>query len=170
MGWIVPELSADFTQDFEDMIIDYIFDKYIIFTPPKGATKIDADKQYVRFHPGYLDYRSTYEIAVLQGRTTVDYSEEMARRRMFCITNLNIMIRMNRLPTSPNWINPELGNMEREIARITRHYQSHELLGIKDFYFDDSERLPQRNNEFSASNWESNIYAKITYEKRNTDP
>jgi hypothetical protein len=171
MPFIVTELGIDFPFEFEDAFIDYIFDKWSIFDPEKGASKIvNNDNTKIRFHAGHLDYRSAYELSILQGRTSLDYSKELGGHLVFCITDLTIFLRIRRLPTSPNWIGPQLGNMEREVQRIIRHFKPYDIAGIKDFYYEDSQRLPQRNNEFSASNWECEIYGKITYEKRNTDP
>jgi hypothetical protein len=170
VGWIVPELGVDFTDDFEDMMIDYVFDKWIGLDPPKGSQKITDDNNNIRFHEGHLDYFMPYEISVLQGRTTADYSKEVSRRRIFFETTLTFYLRVNRLANNPNWIAPQLGNMERELTRITRHYSSIHIPGIKDFWYDDSQRMPQRNNEFAATNWESEVYCKISYEKINDDP
>jgi len=169
--WVVTEIGQDFQTDFEDMFLPYIFTKWAIFDPAKGSQQIDnSDNNFVRFHTGHLDYRNAYELSILSGRTTYDYSKEIGGHLVFCITNLTIFLRMRRLTTSPNWINIQLGNMEREITRIIRHFKPYDVPGIKDWYYDDSQRLPQRNNEFSASNWECEVYSKITYEKRNTDP
>jgi hypothetical protein len=168
--WIITELGTDFTEDFEDSFIDYIFTKWSIFDPAKGANKITNDNTKIRFHAGHLDYRSPYEISILSGRTKVDDSKEIGGHLIICVTDLTIFLRMQRRSSYPNWIQPQLGYMEREIQRITRHFKPYDVPGIKDFYYDDSQRLPQRNNEFAASNWECEIYGKILYEKRNIEP
>ena len=170
VDWFVPALAVDFDDDPEDMMIDYIFNKWSITNPAKGATKRDnTNRNFIKFHTGYFDYMKAYEIAITSERTDpVLPRKSMGGRQNEFITRLNIQVRMNRLPTSPENIGDELGNMEREIGRIVRNYRPNEVLGIEKFYIPESFRLTSLFNEYAPSNWTSNCYAYVEYWKYNT--
>jgi hypothetical protein len=170
VDWFVPALAVDFDDDPEDMLIDYIFSKWSILNPAKGATKRDnSNRDFIKFHTGYFDYMKAYEIAITSENTTPDPSvDPVPPRYNYFITRLNIQVRMQRLPTSPESISDEIGNMEREVGRIVRNYRPNDILGIEKLYITDSFRPTSLNNEYAPSNWTSNCYARVEYWKYNT--
>jgi len=166
--WVVPELNTDFTQDFEDIIIQYIYDKWAINNPAKGATlqtNTETEPDTISFKPGFPDFFRPYECAIVQTRTTP--LEKMGGKFMF-VTGLDVMVRMKRIERDGIAEDIQLENMEREVQRITEHYIPNEIVGIKDIIYDDAvstEKVYRARDTWAKSDWRTVVHIKVFYEK-----
>jgi len=159
----VPELQLsttdipDFTSDFEDLVIPYITNKYSLTDPAK------TDTDHFSIHVGFYDYFRPYEITALTTDTRV---EEWLNggRASYQSTGLEISIRMKRI--NRNKVDPQLGNMEREIIRIAGQYRHDDILGIKNILYDGGGRVYQATDDYSKSDWRCVVRVRVYYEKR----
>lgn len=160
--WIVPFLeTTDFTEDFEDLVLAYIFAKWNITDPKKGLTQITQDKDEIKFHPGMYDFKKTYEICALTGVTTpIEYRN--SQRWINWDTEVKVYLRMHRL--ARDGIDPQLGNMEREVTRIARHYRPNDIPGIDNMWVSMQDRI-YLNDDWAQSNWRSYVTVMIRYWK-----
>jgi len=166
--WVVPELNADFSQDFEDTIIQYIYDKWSVNNPAKGTTlkpDYESEPDTISFKPGFPDYFRPYECACVQTRTAP--LDKIGGKFVFT-TGLDIMVRMKRIQRDAIDMDPQLENMETEVQRIIEDYQPNEIVGIKDLVYDENvsaERVYNAKDSFAKSDWRSVVHVKVFYEK-----
>ena len=166
--WIVPELDADFDYDFEDRIIEYIFDKWQISDPQKDTTMHTEDGEKVSFKAGFPDYFRPYEVCCVQTRTLL--LEKINGTHVFT-TGLDVMIRMKRLVRDAIDFEPQMENMENEIQRIVEHYDAQEITGIKDLVYDENpsvQRVYNARDSYAKSDWRSLVRIKVLYQKDDT--
>ena len=169
--WIVPELNADFTQDFEDIIIQYIYDNWSITNPAKGAlphTNTDTEPDRVSFKAGFPDFFRPYEVAIVQTRTT---PLEKINSIWTFTTGLDVMIRMKRIEKDGIAYDIQLENMEVEVQRIVEHYIPNSILGIKDLIYDDNvstEKVYRARDTWAKSDWRTVVHIKVFYQKNDT--
>ena len=167
--WVVPELGTDFTEDFEDLIISYIYSKWSISDPPKGtAMQPDTitEPDALSFKPGFPDYFRPYELNVIQTRTEPLHNWQ--HHRFLFTTALEIMLRMKRLNRDAAEVDPQLENMELETNRIIMSYLTQNITGIKDVIFDlpnSLERVYGATDTYAKTDWRSVVRIKILYEK-----
>jgi len=171
MSWVVPELNADFSQDFEDIIIQYIYDKWTASSPAKGTTMqtdYESEPDTISFKAGFPDFFRPYECAIVQTRTTP--LEKISGKFVFT-TGLDIMLRMKRIQRDAIDMDPELEDMETETQRIIENYIPNEITGIKDLVYDDNvsaERVYGARDSYAKSDWRSIVHIKVFYEKEDT--
>jgi len=166
--WVVPELNADFSQDFEDIIIQYMYDNWLETNPAKGTVlkpnnEIEPDK--VSFKPGFPDFFKPYEVAIVQTRTTP--LEKIGGKWMF-VTGLDVMVRMKRIEKDGIAYDIQLENMEREVQRIVENYIPNSIVGIKDLIYDDTvstEKVYGARDTWAKSDWRTVVHIKVFYEK-----
>ena len=170
-NWQVPELEADFSQDFEDMIINYIYQKWSINNPAKGSTMqtdYESEPDTISFKSAFPDYFRPYECAIVQTRT--EPLEKINGKWTFS-TGLDIMLRMKRIERDAIDVDPQLENMEQEIQRIVEDYVPNEIQGIKDLIYDDNvsaERVYNARDTWAKADWRSIVHFKVFYEKEDT--
>jgi len=160
--WVVPFLGTDFSNDFEDMVLQYVFDKWDIDDPPKGADLVTNDRDEIKFHPGLYDYKKTYEICAVQ-TVTNPLQHTMHGRLIQFQTEVRIMIRMKRL--AKDGIDDQLGFMEREVNKIARHFRPNDIPGIDKMDVTMFDRVYQED-EWQQSNWRSFVNIAIQYWKQ----
>jgi hypothetical protein len=169
--WQVPELGADFSQDFEDIIIQYVYDQWSISNPGKGATmrpNTETEPDKVHFKPGFPDFFVPYEIAMVQTRTTP--LEKIGGKFVFS-TGLDTMIRMKRIERDGIAEDIQLENMEVEVQRIIEHYIPNSIVGIKDLIYDDNistEKVYRARDSYAKSDWRTVVHIKVFYEKEDS--
>ena len=158
--YVVPELvNADFTSDFDEMVINYISTKYNISDP------IKTDTEHFHFKVGFFDFSKPYEIAALEQDTRIE-SWSNGGRSAYVSTGLEIGIRMKRLDRAGTEIDPQLGNMEREIIRIAGQYRNGDITGIKVMMWDGGGRVYTGTDTYAKSDWRSVVRIRVYYEKR----
>jgi hypothetical protein len=167
IDWQVPELGTDFTQDFEDTIIQYIFDKWSINNPEKDSQMQTDESDKVQFKAGFSDFSQPYEVCCVQTRTQP--LEKIDGKFVFT-TGLDVMVRMQRINRDAIDFEPELENMEEEIMRIVEDYVPNEIVGIKDLIYGQPsvERVYNARDSFAKSDWRSIIHIQVFYEKEDT--
>jgi len=165
---IVPELGTDFTVDFEDTIIQYIYDKWSINNPAKDVVLHTDEPEKIRFKAGFPDVSFPYEICCVQTRT--EPIEKINAKWVFT-TKLDILTRMQRLDRTAIETEPQLENMEGEVQRIIEHYIPNEIVGIKDLVYDSpsTERIYGSSDTFAKSDWRSITKIKVFYEKEEVE-
>ena len=173
--WLVPDLNADFSEDFEDLLIDYIYQKWSITDPAKGTTMRPdnlTEPDRVSFHAGFPDYHRPYEITTLKTVTGPTEPPELGKSRFFFATTVLVSLRMKRIERDTIEVDPQLGNMEREVERLVATYHPHDpqdIPGIKDLYFDfplTVQRIYDARDNYAKSDWRSVISIKMFYEKQ----
>jgi len=166
--WQVPELGADFTQDFEDIIIQFIYDKWTVTDPAKGSqmqTDYESEPNTVSFKPGFPDFFRPYEVACVQTRT--EPIEKMGGKWVFT-TGLDLMCRMKRIERDGIAEDIQLENMEVEIQRIVEDYVPNEIPGIMDMIYDDgisTEKIYGARDSYAKSDWRTIVHIKVFYQK-----
>jgi len=169
--WVVPELGTDFTQDFEDIIIQYIYDNWQETDPAKGALSkpdYESDPDKVSFKAGFPDFFRPYEVAIVQTRTTP--LEKINGKWMFT-TGLDCMVRMKRIERDGIAEDIQLENMEAEVQRIVENYIPNSIVGIKDLIYDDNistEKIYGARDTWAKSDWRTVVHIKVFYEKEDT--
>ena len=166
--WQVPELQADFTQDFEDIIIQFIYDKWTVTDPAKGSqmqTDYESEPNTVSFKPGFPDFFRPYEVACVQTRT--EPIEKMGGKWIFT-TGLDLMVRMKRIERDGIAEDIQLESMEVEIQRIVEDYIPNEIPGIMDMIYDDgisTEKVYGSRDSYAKSDWRTIVHIKVFYQK-----
>ena len=167
--WLVPELDADFDYDFEDKIIEYIYNKWQSSDPAKDPSDPHPETgENICFRAGFPDFNVPYEVCCVQTRTVL--LEKIDGKHAFS-TGLDIMCRMKRLNRDAIDIEPQLENMENEVQRIVENYEPNEILGIKDLVYDENpsaQRVYNARDSFMKSDWRSIIRIKVFYQKDDT--
>lgn len=169
--YIVPELGTDFTQDFEDLLIAYIFSKWGITAPQKGSSVTHADA-VIHFRPGFPSWRKPFEVLALQ--TTTEVMEVLEHQRMWLqkttveVTLTAMRIQKDNIDSDPDTVG-NLGNMERELQRIVRQYitDTGKITGIMQLTFDGGSRVYEPGDNFAKSNWKSVWRVGMMYAKYN---
>ena len=165
----IPELSTegnavDFSQDFEDMLIDYIYDDWSIADPAKPATKTGINNT-IEFRPGFPANNKPYEVSTLTFETLE--LEKLSSVQWYMQTNVTVRLREMHIAQSQK--DPQLGNMEREILRMVHQYRDNEILGIKRMMFLGGTRIYERDDSITKSEWESTMNVGMTYSKINIE-
>lgn len=155
--WQVPELGTDFTEDFEDMVLEYIQDEYSIINPDK------TDTEHFSFNVGFFPFFKPYEICCIS-TDTVPPRFTNGGRDCYTSTGIEVGIRMERLDR--NKTDPQLGNMEREIIRIAGQYRPDNIPGIKMMLWDGGNRIYGGKDQWAESDWRSLVKYRIYYNKR----
>src|SRR5687768_3836905 len=131
--WIVPELGAAyFTEPFENLLIQYIYDKWSLVDPkfPEKPALMQGATEDIHFRPGYLAEQPTYQILCIQRQTErVSDPLMIGMTAYLMLTTCEVLVRMKRLlPANADedeaqlGIEPELWNMEQEVLRIVGQY------------------------------------------------
>ena len=154
--FVIPELGTDQTNDWDELVRAYINTKYSLSDPPNDSN--------MDIKVGFFKYDRPYEIAVLETDTPPpDYSN--GRRRAFLNTGIEVHMRMQRLDPADTQISPQLGNMERELQRISMQYHNQDIPGIKDMYWDGGQRIYNATDTYAKSDCRSMIRYRLLYEK-----
>jgi hypothetical protein len=173
--YVVAGLAGDFVSDFEDLVLSYIFTKWSITTPTKGSTPQDTVAP-LRFKAGMPDGLKPYEINALQTDTKVADKNDPQSWHFF--TSVEIRVTAERIARDN--IDPELGNMEREIQRIVNQYPQNDITGINDLIFMGMSRdyfgssgttgtiRQSRRTTALSSRWSSVTSVLVSYYKTNT--
>lgn len=168
----VAGLPADFTTDFEDLLLSYIFAEWSISDPAKGVTMQDTASS-LRFRPGFPDNLKPYEINALTTNTTISQRTDPQSWNFF--TTVEIRTTVQRIARDN--IDPQLGNMEREVQRIINQYQSNEITGIQDLIYVSSSRdyrgihttaATTTAGTWSLSRWSATTNVNLSYHKTST--
>jgi len=161
----IPETANEQTDDWDKLVLDYIFDNWVLTDPAKGSTPIDqSNPRFVRFRLGFPDYSHAYEINVLETETQTQPMNHSWRYWMQ--TTLLIGIRMERL--DPDRPDAQLGKMEREIQRLAMTYitfATQQIAGVKEMNWAGQTRIYNGTDEWQKSDWRSEARINITYEK-----
>lgn len=179
----VPGLAPnDFTTDFEDLLINYLFTQWSISNPAKGLTTTSLTDK-VNFRPGFPNYATNYEVLCLQTSTRVADRNDPYSWHFFT----QMEIRMIAKERTRDNIAPQLGNMEREIERIINTYPHNAINGIQDIIFISRQRdyghlsrniataigskqgsratASAVSASWATSSWESVILCELSYYK-----
>ena len=175
--WIVPELGNNyFTEPFENMLIQYIYDEWSISDPQKGASMQTSESDIV-FRPGYLAEQPTYQVLAIQRETqnTTENPLMLGVSAWLLLTVCEVLVRMKRLVSANAdedemqlGIDPQLWNMEQEVLRIVGQYGKRpaDIPGIKNLIYLSHQRLDEPNPSWSKSEWRTLFRIGMLYEVR----
>ena len=163
----IPEIATEQTDDWDKLVLTYLFTNWAETNPAKGTTPIDnTDEKYVRFRLGFPDYTHAYEINVLETDTLTDPTRGGHGFRYWMQTTLLIGIRMKRLDRDR--ADPQLGKMEREIQRLAMTYitfATQQIPGVKTMQWEGQSRVYNATDTYAKSDWRTEARISITYEK-----
>lgn len=163
MTVVVPELNTDFEFDYEEILIQYIYDNWSISDPPKPSA-MEAQGEPLKFSVGFFDFNRPYNIVAIQ-TTTVPNEVGDNGRRYQIFTTVEMGIRMRRL--AKNKVDPQLKNMEREVKRIVMDYVNlHDITGIKQMLWAGQERIYGAGDDYAKSDWRSVVRVNLYYENQ----
>lgn len=162
--FIVPELGADFTDQFQKIAIDYIFAKWSISDPAKGASQMD-DTVSLRFKTGFADYYKPYEVTAMFMGTEAQQTE-LGSRAYEMKSYVDVGVRMKRLARDA--VDPQLNNMAKEVERIAAQYVTvpQDITGVKDILYRGWEPIFDSRDNFAKSNWQAVVHIGFWYEMR----
>ena len=175
--FICPDIgpTSYFTQPFENLLIQYIYNEWSIANPAKPAEMQGAD-QDMTFRPGYLAEQPTYQILTVQRETNpIGDPLMIGQTALSLLTTVEVMIRMRRLipanadPDEPIFgIDPQYWNMEQEVLRIVGQYDKNpqDIAGIKNLIFLGMNRLDDPNPTWAKSEWRTVMRVGMWYEVR----
>lgn len=122
---------VDFDKDFEDLLREYVFDKWSLTgNLTKGPTFTNSTT--IRFRTGFPDYNVPFEVLFLQYETTIIEKLDNARTH-FQTTCEIALIESHRLKRDQ--VDPELGLMERHILKIIENYRTYQIGGIHEMQY-----------------------------------
>lgn len=170
---------ADFTTDFEDLVLQYLYNEWSISDPAKPAA-MQGNNQDLEFRPGFRRNRPAYQVLCIQTDTPPPEDQEVSRRSWKFMTSLEITIVVRRI--NRDNIDPQLGNMEREVQRIISQYRKDDIPGIVDMFYRGQARVYEdtiaggtrsstiRESSQGAQNafstvWQTRVYCDIMYYK-----
>jgi hypothetical protein len=161
----IPETAAEQTDDWDRLVLAYLFANWTLTNPAKGSTMIDhSNTRLVRFRLGFPDYSSAYEINILETDTVPQPMNHGWRYWMQ--TTLLIGIGMERLDADRPDL--QLGLMEREIQRLAMTYitfATQQIPGVKEMNWGGQSRIYSGNDSWAKSQWRTDARINITYEK-----
>lgn len=129
---------ADFSQDIENIIIDYLYQEWSILDPAKPSSKTGIG-QNIEFRPGFDRGMPTYQVLCIQTDTEVTPHDVSIRSWKF-VTRVEITVITNKMGDIDN-VKPQLGYMEREVQRILNQYNPYEIPGIINVSFQGQTRV-----------------------------
>jgi hypothetical protein len=160
---IIPELGTEFGPDYEEILIQYIYDNWSISDPPKPAA-MEAQNEDFKLHVGFFDFNRPYEVVALQ-TTSIPSEVGDNGRRYQIYTTVEIGVRMRRL--AKNKPDPQLKEMEREIKRIVMSYVNmKDITGIKNMVWTGQERIYGATDDHAKSDWRSVVRVNLQYENQ----
>lgn len=161
MSIVVPELGTDFEDDYEEMMIQYLYDNWSITDPAKPPDR-EAQNVPFKFHVGFFDFNRPYEIVALP-TTTIPTEIGDNGRRYQLYTTIEIGVRMKRL--ARNKPDPQIKNMEKEVKRIIMYYVNvKDIQGIKNLIFAGQDRIYDATDDYAKSDWRSVTRVNMYYE------
>jgi len=163
-SYVVPELGTNFQTDFDKLVRDYIYAQYNISDPSKTDTGDPSlTEPILNIKVGFFSYDKEFEIAVLETDWRVEQWGN-AGRQSYRSTGIQISMRMRRIDVDK--VDPQLGNMEREIDRIASQYQNYGIPGIKEMQPESGERVYEATDNWASSDWRSVYRLRLYYEKQ----
>ena len=161
----IPETAQEQSDDWDKLVLAYLFANWNISNPAKGSTPIDtSNNTFVRFRLGFPDYSHAYEITILETDSPVQAMNH--GWRYWFQTTLLIGIRMKRIGRDRP--DPQLGFMEREIQRLAMTYitfATQQIPGVKEMNYAGQERIYNATDSYAISDWRTEARITITYEK-----
>jgi hypothetical protein len=153
---VVPILQTDFTNDVEDMLINYVKANWVAVEPVAAE---------IGFRPGLFNYHRPYEVCALQ-TVTVPTKLNTGMGYKF-ITDVPVALRARRLTTDDNPTKPLqiLVQMESELQRIIFKSIMYSIPGIDRLIYDGFDRVYEANDTYAKSEWASLHRVKMLYQK-----
>jgi len=110
---------------------------------------------------GFPDDRRPYQIGIIDRQTIpVQMTINKFGTGMFeDQSNIEINIVVQRLKRDN--IDPQLGNMEREVTRLISQYKQNDIVGIDKLYIKSMERIYEYNDDYSKSRWRTRIIVGV---------
>lgn len=119
---------------------------------------------FLGFRVGFPDHSKPYEITALQRNTTVRPIQNAYGMASYyeaeTIIEINIFCkRINR-----DNVDPQLGNMEREVQRIICNYNKFDVEGISDIVLERMERIYNARDTYAKTEWRTLVTLRMKYE------
>jgi hypothetical protein len=171
--WVVPELGTNFTTNFTQMLIDYIYSQWS-YTGLTGAEAglnkpgtPTGQSNYIEFRPGIRDDFKTLQVLALQGRTVVVQHEQTGWKRESMTTQVWVTTLTKVIGKDDT--SSLLRKMDQEIGRICGTYRqanqsSGDMRGIKDLIYEGNDRIYGPKDAFDKSDWETRHSILMWYE------
>ena len=173
--WWVPELEGDFSDNFSQMLIDYIYAQwpYTSLTGVEAALNKPAtmtgQTTTIEFRPGLKDAFKTLQVLTRQGRTvTVDHKQVGYKHEE--MTTQVIVTTLVRVMNARDDTSPFLRLMDQAIQKICGMYRqtnqvSGDMRGVKDLIYEGSDRIYGPKDQFDKSDWQTDHSILLWYTK-----
>lgn len=123
---------------------------------------------FLGFRIGFPDHTKPYEITALQTNTTADPLQGPNFGRVYeFTTTVQISIFVKRL--NRDNVDPQLGNMEREVQQVICQYKSGDISKVRDIIYEGQERIYNANDSYAKSEWRTVVTVSVKYEIQNPD-
>lgn len=154
-----------FTQDFEDLLIAFLYSKWSISAPAKDGTNLVDEDTPLAFRTGLPDDRHPFQVLALTDETVL--IDKPGFRTSRYETSVIVSVIAERIAKDNIDANPDtvgnIGNMEREVLRILAQYTTFQIFGIENIYFTNAKRIYEPDDDFAKSRWRTDIRVVMNY-------
>ena len=119
---------------------------------------------FLGYRVGFPDHSKPYEITVLQRNTTIEPIEVGIGTGAYyrSTTTMEINIFCKRL-TRDN-IDPQLGNMEREVMRLICGFNKGDIVNVSELILEKIERIYNARDTYAKAEWRTMVTVKVVSE------
>ena len=159
--FVVEGLGTPFPDRFSKMMIDYIFSKWSISDPPKGASQKDPTVS-LRFKEGFYDYHHVgSEIAAFELQTDPTGDIENGQKHYELLTSVEVGVRMKRIKKDE--VDIQLHNMKNEVIRIATCYNTivQDIPGVRNILWRGDNADFSGPQSWVQSNWAHTIHLQF---------
>jgi len=112
---------------------------------------------FLGFRVGMPDHSQPYEITALPRNTIIQQIQTGGGSGVYyeAQTTIEINIFVKRLARDN--VDPQLGNMEREVQRIICSYNNNDITGVSDIIYQGQNRIYDANDSYAKSEWRTTV-------------
>ena len=119
---------------------------------------------FLGYRVGFPDHSKPYEITVLQRDTVIKQIQNSAGMGLYYEANTYIEISIFCKRITPDNVDPQLGNMEREVVRLVCGFNKGDIPGVSDMVLERMERIYNANDTYAKTEWRTRVTVRIVYE------
>lgn len=119
---------------------------------------------FLGYRIGFPDHSKPYEITALQRNTVVRPIQSGIGGGLYyeVATMIEISLFVKRLARDN--VDPQLGNMEREVMRLICTFSKGDVLNVSDLILEKMERVYNANDTYAKTEWRTIFTVKVVYE------
>jgi len=119
---------------------------------------------FLGYRVGFPDHSKPYEITALQRNTDIKQMQGPAGMGAYFEANTMIEINIFCKRINRDNVDPQLGNMEREVMRLICGFNKGDIAGVSDMVLERMERIYNANDTYSKTEWRTRALVRVVYE------